>query len=479
MTKLIYEKSVEGRRGVIFDDDVEFPHSLPEELLRSSQAELPEVSELDTVRHFTELSHKNFSVDGNFFPLGSCTMKYNPKITEFAAGFEGFRNLHPHSVNVSEEGIQGVLEIIYSLEKMLCVITGMDEASLQPMAGAQGELTGMLIARKYHEKKGNRKNHVIVPDTSHGTNPASASMANFRVVTVKTSSAGIMDFKDFKNKINSETAAVMLTAPNTLGIFNPEIEKIARLARKMDALLYCDGANMNALLGKVRPGRIGFDMIHINLHKTFGAPHGGGGPGSGPVCVRRKLKEFLPGPVVKKKNGSFSISDSRKGSIGYLSTFFGNFSVLVKAYAYILLSGSDGLTEVSEKAVLNANYLKETLKEFYEIPYSGRCMHEFVFSAGRQAEKGVSAVDIAKYLIEKGFHPPTVYFPLIVKEAMMIEPTETESRQTLDRFASAMKKASRLSETDPRYLKKMPLNSPVGRLDEARAAKELKVVFKK
>ncbi|MDD5729887.1 MAG: aminomethyl-transferring glycine dehydrogenase subunit GcvPB [Candidatus Omnitrophica bacterium] len=474
--KLIFENSVKGRRGVTIPRcDVPENKELPGKYLREKEAMLPEVSELDVVRHFTNLSKMNFSIDGNFYPLGSCTMKYNPKFTEKAAGLESFLDLHPliPQIPKGEEHAQGALEVVYELEKLLCEIAGMAEFTTQPLAGAHGELTGVMLIAAYHKSKGDKRKYVIVPDSSHGTNPASAAIAGYQVLVVPTDKEGFMDLQEYKNKLNEEVAAVMLTCPDTLGIFNPRIKEIADLAHKQGALMYYDGANLNAMLGKARPGDLGFDVVHLNLHKTFATPHGGGGPGAGPVGVTEKLAEFLPVPrIIRKKDGRLSLEDKKPKSIGHIAPFYGNFGVMLKAYAYILLLGKSGLINASEIAVLNANYCFARLKNYYDIAYDLRCKHECVFSASRQAKNGVHAIDIAKYLIDKGFHPPTVYFPMIVKEALMIEPTETESKETLDRFIETMIEVAGLSETDPDAVKNAPLNMPIKRLDETKAARE-------
>jgi len=475
--QLIYEKSVKGRQGFrLSGSDVSRKTDIPKEYARDAKANLPEVSELDVVRHFTNLSRMNFSVDANFYPLGSCTMKYNPKFTEKVVNIEGFLELHPLIPQLSGGGklAQGSLEVIYRTEELLCEITGMNGFSMQPLAGAHGELTGAMLIAAYHNDKGNRRKHVIVPDSSHGTNPASAAIAGYDVIVVSTDKDGCMDLKEFEQKLSEDVAAVMLTCPNTLGIFNPNIKKIAAMAHKVDALMYYDGANLNAIMGKCRPGDIGFDVVHLNLHKTFATPHGGGGPGAGPVGVNEKLIEFLPiSRVIKLSDNSFGLDYNNPKSIGYIAPFYGNFAVILKAFAYMLLLGRSGLIEVSEKAVLNANYLLARLRDYYELPYDRRCMHECVFSASRQVEKGIHAIDIAKYLIDRGFHPPTVYFPLVVKEAMMIEPTETESKDTIDNFIDAMIEAAELVDTDPQAIKDAPQTTPIKRLDETKAAREL------
>jgi len=475
--ELIYEKSVAGRRGVRLPaSDVPAAAPLPGALTRSAPAELPELSELDVVRHFTLLSRRNVGVDTTFYPLGSCTMKYNGKAMEEAARL--FAPFHPMTALLpgGEEASQGSLGLLYQMGRALGEITGMDEVTCQPLAGAHGEMTGIMLIAAYHKAKGHRKKYIIVPDSSHGTNPASAAMAGYEIVTVPTAPYGDMDLDAFKAALSDQVAAVMMTCPNTLGLFNPHIKEICDLAHAAGALVYYDGANLNAVLGKMRPGDVGFDVVHVNLHKTFGTPHGGGGPGSGPVGVKKALVPFLPLPrIVRGEDGCFSLLADAPESIGRISGFFGNFGVIVRAYAYTLMLGREGLVEASELAVLNANYVMSRLKDLYDLPYDQTCMHECVFSAGRQMAHEVHAIDIAKFLIDKGFHPPTVYFPLIVKEAIMIEPTETESKGTLDAFIAAMREAAQLSEKDPAALKKAPVTTPISRLDETKAAREQKV----
>ncbi|AMM40047.1 glycine dehydrogenase subunit 2 [Candidatus Desulfofervidus auxilii] len=471
--QLIFEKSVKGRHGVKLPElDVPESEELPQAYRRTKAPFLPEVSELDVIRHFTRLSQLNYSIDTHFYPLGSCTMKYNPKFTEEIARIERFSNLHPL---LPEELVQGALEVIYETERSLCEITGMDGFSLQPLAGAHGELTGLLLITAFHKHYGHQKKYVIVPDSSHGTNPASAGVCGYELMVIPTARDGCMDLKKYKEKLNPEVAAVMLTCPNTLGIFNPHIMEIADLAHQAGALLYYDGANLNAIMGKMRPGDVGFDVVHLNLHKTFATPHGGGGPGAGPIGVKKQLVEFLPIPRIIKKDGKFSLEYDKPHSIGFIAPFYGNFLVVLKAHAYILLLGKSGLISVSEKAVLNANYIRAFLKDYYDLPFDRVCMHECVFSAKRQAEKGIRALDIAKYLIDKGFHPPTIYFPPIVKEALMIEPTETESKETLDEFIEVMIEIAKLAEEHPDVLKNTPVTTPVKRLDEVKAARELKL----
>ena len=477
--QLIYELSTPGRHGVkLPTSDVPAATSLPDSLLRKEAAGLPEVSELDLVRHFTNLSRLNFSVDTNFYPLGSCTMKYNAKVLENSAAL--FAPYHPMTALLPGGGdfCQGTLGMLFDLGQMLADITGMDEVTTQPLAGAHGEMTGILLVAAYHASKGNKvkKKYVVVPDSSHGTNPASASIAGYEIITVPTAPYGDMDLELFKQAMTDEVAAVMMTCPNTLGLFNPHIKEISDIAHSHDALMYYDGANLNAIMGKVKPGDIGFDVVHVNLHKTFGTPHGGGGPGSGPVGVKKSLIPFLPQPrIIMDDAGKLLLETDKSGTIGRTANFFGNFGVMAKAYAYIIMLGREGLIQVSELAVLNANYIKEKLKAYYDLPYDMTCMHECVFSASKQLKHGVHAIDIAKYLIDKGYHPPTVYFPAIVKEAIMIEPTETESKATIDAFIEVMIEAAQTAESNPQALHDAPLTMPISRLDETKAAREQNV----
>lgn len=481
--QLIYEKSKEGRRG-FFVPEPDVPaaeHRLSAQFCRAQAAELPQVSELDAVRHFTNLSRKNFSVDTNFYPLGSCTMKYNPKITEKIAALEHFASAHPLLPQLLGGGMlaQGSLEVLYEMEKLLCEITGMSAFTMQPLAGAHGELTGVMLIAAYHKASGSKRKYVLVPDSSHGTNPASAAIAGYEVVVIPTGPDGMMDMKEYTARMDGSVAAVMLTCPDTQGIFNPRIKEITDSAHAQGALMYYDGANLNPILGKCRPGDIGFDVVHLNLHKTFSTPHGGGGPGAGPVGVAAHLVSYLPIPrVAKRSDGSFALDYQRHNSIGYVAPFYGNFSVILKAYAYILLLGKEGLIKAGEHAVLNANYCRVKLKEYFEIPCDRICMHEFVASASRQLEQGVRALDIAKYLIDNGIHPPTIYFPLIVKEALMIEPTETESKETLDAFIAVMIEIARLTQKDPGLIRSAPVRMPVKRLDETLAARKPDVRWK-
>ncbi len=475
--ELIYEKSVRGRLGVrLPENDVPAAAPLPPALLRTGPAPLPELSELDLVRHFTLLSRRNVGVDTTFYPLGSCTMKYNGKAMEEAGRL--FTPFHPMVALLpgGEALVQGALAVLYLMGEQLKEITGMDEVTCQPLAGAHGELTGIMLIAAYHRAKGNRKKYVVVPDSSHGTNPASAAMVGYEVLTVPTAPGGDMDLESYRKVLSPEVAAVMMTCPNTLGIFNPHIKEICDLAHEVDAKVYYDGANLNAILGKVRPGDVGFDVVHVNLHKTFGTPHGSGGPGSGPVGVNRALAPFLPVPLVTQHDdGRYSLRDDLPQSIGRTANFFGNFGVVVRACAYAMMLGREGLMEVADLAVLNANYVMARLKDLYELPYDQTCMHECVFSASRQLQHGIHAIDIAKFLIDKGFHPPTVYFPLVVKEAIMIEPTETEGKATLDAFVEAMREAATMAEKDPDALHRAPVTTPISRPDETRAARDQRV----
>ena len=443
---------------------------LPDEIERK-ELNIPNLSRRDVMKHFVRLSQKNYGVDTGFYPLGSCTMKYNPKLLERIAFMDKVNFTSPLQ---HYSTVQGNLEIMYNLEKALCAITGMDAFTLQPAAGAHGEFTGMLITRAYFEWKKERRENVIVPDSAHGTNPASARMAGFNVIEIPSKN-GRVDIDALKSVVDEKTAAFMLTNPNTLGIFEKDIIQISKIIKDAGALLYYDGANLNAIMGKARPGDMGFDIVHLNLHKTFATPHGGGGPGAGPVGVKEFLSPFLPVPRVVKSGDGYALDYSSELSIGRVSRFFGNFGVIVKAYAYILMKGGDGLKNASERAVLNSNYLMEKLRRAgYEVPYYGRRMHEFVLSLKNFKERGARAIDVAKRLLDYGFHPPTVYFPLIVDEAFMIEPTEDESRQTLDAFADAMEK---ILKEDAEVLKSAP-HGEIGRVDEVKAAKEIKVTWK-
>ena len=476
---LIFEKSVEGKRGYRFPH-LDVPEKnisslIPNEHIRAVSPKLPEVSEPEVVRHFVNLSTKNHHIDKGFYPLGSCTMKYNPKINEETARLDGFRRIHPFE---DSQFIQGALQLLKELEVYLCEILGMDAVTLQPAAGSQGELTGILAARKYFNKKGEKRTKVIIPDSAHGTNPASVRIGGFQAVQVKSNVHGKLDFEQIKSTVDNDTAVFMITNPNTLGLFENSIEEIAEFVHHKGALMYMDGANMNALLGIARPGDMGFDIVHINLHKTFSAPHGGGGPGSGPVGVVKNLEQFLPVPRIIKENNIFSLDYNFTDSIGKVHSFFGNFSVCVKAYTYIRMLGPDGLKRVSENAIINANYLMKKLENVLDISYNTHCMHEFVASGENVKKYGVKTLDIAKRLLDFGIHSPTVYFPLIVKEALMIEPTETESLQTLDSFVKILKEIVAEAEKNPDTLINAPYNTPVRRLDEGKAGRELDIKYK-
>lgn len=472
-TPLIFEISQPGRRGYSLPacdvPEIAVDQLLPVECLRPTPPELPEVSELDTVRHFTRLSQRNYGLDSGFYPLGSCTMKYNPKVNEVVSRLEGFLNVHPYQ---AEETVQGSLEIMYKLDKMLAEITGMDRFSLQPAAGAHGELTGLLTIKAYHAHRQDiKRTKIVIPDSAHGTNPASASMAGFDVIQVKSNSRGGVDISSLREVMSEEIAGLMLTNPNTLGLFEENILEIADIIHQAGGLLYYDGANANAILGITRPGDMGFDVLHLNLHKTFGTPHGGGGPGSGPVGVKKDLISFLPKPLVEYQNSRYLLDNDRPLSIGRVKSFYGNFGVLVKAYSYILSLGPDGLREVSENAVLNANYLLHRLKDLFLLPYDRPCMHECVFSGLNYHDQGVAVLDIAKRLLDYGYHPPTIYFPLIVQEALMLEPTETESKETLDEFSETLHAIVEEIKTNPELVRLAPHRTFVQRLDEVGAAR--------
>ncbi|MBU1320650.1 MAG: aminomethyl-transferring glycine dehydrogenase subunit GcvPB [candidate division Zixibacteria bacterium] len=478
----IFEKSHPGRKGYTLPAvDVEtqpLDILIDKRFLRDSAPNLPEVSENEIMRHFVGMSVKNHHIDKGFYPLGSCTMKYNPKVNERTARYPGFASVHPLQLNHT---VAGALELLHATASYLAEIAGMHAVTLQPAAGAQGEFCGMLIARKYHIKNGNKRKYVVLPDSAHGTNPASVVLAGYQVKQVKSSEDGTLSPQALAEVVDEDTAAVMLTNPNTLGLFEKSVEEIAKIVHDAGALLYMDGANLNAQLGIVRPGDLGFDIVHFNLHKTFSTPHGGGGPGSGPVGVTEKLEPFLPYPVVSKKSddgaGKYYLNYNRPDSIGKLHAFYGNFGVIVRACTYILSNGAEGLREVAESAIVNANYLKEQLKEKYDLPHPQHCMHEFVLSGNRQKKRGVRTADIAKRLLDFGVHAPTCYFPLIVPEAIMIEPTDTETREVLDRFAEIMLQIDREVDEDPEMLRTAPHNTPVGRLDERKAATELDVVW--
>ncbi|MEL3957845.1 aminomethyl-transferring glycine dehydrogenase subunit GcvPB [Caldifermentibacillus hisashii] len=471
---LIFEISKPGRIGYSLPEidvpETDIDRLLPEDYIRTKEPELPEVSELDIIRHYTALSKRNHGVDSGFYPLGSCTMKYNPKINEDVARLPGFAHIHPLQ---DESSVQGALELMYDLMEHLKEITGMDEVTLQPAAGAHGEWTGLMLIRAYHEANGDfHKTKVIIPDSAHGTNPASATVAGFETITVKSNEFGLVDIDDLKRVVGSDTAALMLTNPNTLGLFEENIVEMAEIVHAVGGKLYYDGANLNAIMGKARPGDMGFDVVHLNLHKTFTGPHGGGGPGSGPVGVKKELIPFLPKPVLVKKNNEFFFDYDRPQSIGRVKPFYGNFGINVRAYTYIRTMGPDGLRQVTENAVINANYMMRSLAPYYDLPYDRHCKHEFVISGRRQKKLGVRTLDIAKRLLDFGFHPPTIYFPLNVEESVMIEPTETESKETLDAFIETMIQISKEAEENPEIVQEAPHTTVVGRLDETKAARK-------
>jgi glycine dehydrogenase subunit 2 len=474
--KLIYEKSHPGRRaGRVPDHGLPVP-DVPEELRRSEPPRLPEIAEPDLLRHFTELSTRNFGVDTGFYPLGSCTMKHNPRVNERLAALPGFRDLHPQE---DEEGAQGALRLCWELQEVLAEVTGLDAVSLQPAAGSQGELTGLMLMRAYfrERREDEQRRKIVIPDTAHGTNPASVTMAGYELTPVKTDARGNIDVEDLRGKVDEHTAGLMLTNPSTLGLFDENIEEIARTFHDAGALMYYDGANLNAVCGISRPGDMGFDIVHFNLHKTFSQPHGGGGPGGGPIAVGRRLEPFLPVPAIVRSGDAYGLDYDRPQSIGKVRGFLGPFGVFVRSYAFILAYGPQ-LREMSEVAVLNANYLLARLRDAYELPFDRLCMHEFVLSARPlKRQHGVTATDVAKRLMDYGFHPPTVYFPLVVPEALMIEPTETEAKETLDAFADAMLAIAEEAARDPELLKSAPHGRPVGRLDEVKAAKRVVVRY--
>lgn len=471
---LIFEVSTPGRIGCSLPEfdvpEVDLLKLVPQEYIREEEAALPEVSELDIMRHYTALSRRNHGLDSGFYPLGSCTMKYNPKINENVARFNGFAHLHPLQ---DESSVQGALELMYDLQEHLTEITGMDAVTLQPAAGAHGEWTGLMLIRAYHEAKGDTaRTKVIVPDSAHGTNPASAVVAGFEAVTVKSNEKGLVDLEDLRKVVGPDTAALMLTNPNTLGLFEEQILEMAEIVHEAGGKLYYDGANLNAVLSKARPGDMGFDVVHLNLHKTFTGPHGGGGPGSGPVGVKAELIPFLPKPVVAKSGERYFLDYDRPLSIGRVKPFYGNFGINVRAYTYIRSMGPDGLKAVTEYAVLNANYMMRRLAPYYDLPFDKHCKHEFVLSGKRQKKLGVRTLDIAKRLLDFGYHPPTIYFPLNVEECIMIEPTETESKETLDSFIEAMIQIAKEAEENPEIVQEAPHTTVVGRLDETQAARK-------
>lgn len=471
---LIFEVSKPGRIGYSLTDldvpEVDLSELLPDTMIRKQDAELPEVSELDIMRHYTALSNRNHGVDTGFYPLGSCTMKYNPKINEAVARIPGFANIHPLQ---DESTVQGAMEVAYDLQEHLCEITGMDEVTLQPAAGAHGEWTALMMIRAFHEANGDKgRTKVLVPDSAHGTNPASATVAGFDTITVNSDENGLVDIEDLKAKVGDDTAALMLTNPNTLGLFEEHIMEMAKIVHGAGGKLYYDGANLNAVMSKARPGDMGFDAVHLNLHKTFTGPHGGGGPGSGPVGVKKELAAFLPKPVLEKNGDVYTFNYDVPQSIGRVKPFYGNFGIYLRAYTYIRSMGPDGLKAVTENAVLNANYMMRRLEPYFDLPYPQHCKHEFVLSGRRQKKLGVRTLDMAKRLLDFGFHPPTVYFPLNVEEGMMIEPTETESKETLDSFIDAMIQIAKEVEENPEIVQEAPHTTVISRLDETKAARK-------
>ena len=476
MTKLIFEKSVEGTQGVkLTDEAIDLTFINDKYLSNTKDTILPEITELEVMRHYKELSDKNFCIEKGFYPLGSCTMKYNPKVNEMLACLDGFTMLHPHQ---DDEDAQGSLKLMYNLQEALKEVTGMDAMTLQPAAGAHGELCGMMIVKKYFETIGEDRKNVIIPDSAHGTNPASAAMCGFNIVEIKSNEKGLVDLDALKAVLDKNTAAIMLTNPNTLGLFEEDILEISKLVHEAGGLLYYDGANMNAIMGYTNPKLMGFDIVHLNLHKTFSTPHGGGGPGAGPVGVVEKLKDFLPVPTIEFDGKKYKRNYDVKHSIGKMKAFYGNFSVLIKAYAYILLMGKH-LKDASANAVLNANYMMNKLKKYYLLPHDRKCMHEFVLSGDWQKEQGVNTLGIAKRLMDGNFHPPTVYFPLIVHEAIMIEPTESETKERLDDFINNMIEIAEEIKTNPEEVLKHPLNTPVRKVDETLAARKPDLAYKK
>lgn len=470
--KTIFEKS-NGIDGINLTDEKENLNFFDKDLLRTSDTELPQMSELEVMRHYKELSDLNFCIEKGFYPLGSCTMKYNPKVNEFLSTLEGF-NIHP---NTSDKNAQGALKLMYDLQTALLKITGMDAITLKPSAGAHGEMTGMMIIKKYFDYIGEKRTKVIIPDSAHGTNPASAKMAGFDIVEIKSNEKGQVDIDSLKAVLNEDVAAIMMTNPNTLGIFEERVEEISKLMHDNGSLLYYDGANFNAIMGYTNPKLMGFDVVHLNLHKTFSTPHGGGGPGAGPVAVVEKLKDFLPTPTIEFDGNKYFRNYNVKNSIGSIKDFYGNFSVFVRAYAYILMLGQN-LKHASENAVLNANYLKEKLKKYYDLPYDEPCMHEFVLSGEKQKqESGVSTLHIAKALMDGNTHPPTVYFPLIVHEAIMIEPTESEQKEKLDEFVDTMIEIAKMAKDNPEEILSAPHTTPVKKIDEVTAARHPDLKF--
>ncbi len=468
--RLLFESGSPGRTALLWPEKTPaVSNNIPQEYLREDIAGFPEMSELEVLRHFTRLSQRNYAIESQFYPLGSCTMKYNPKVNEVVARYPGFSLVHPLAPATL---IQGALELLYSLEQMLAEIGGMDDVSLQPSAGAQGELTGLMLIRAYLSAQGNPRKKIIVPDTAHGTNPASSALCGYDVLQISSNEQGVIAPAAVADAMDDDVAALMVTNPNTLGLFEKNIAAIAEVVHGKGGLVYLDGANLNALMGIAKPGHMGVDVLHMNLHKTFSTPHGGGGPGAGPVAVKRFLRDFLPTPRIEKTASGFEVVEDRPASIGRVRSFFGNFGVLVRAYAYILALGGNGLEETSRVALLNANYIRSKLEKYYQLAYNEPCMHECIFTDRLQHKNGVSTLDIAKRLLDYGFHPPTIYFPLVVSGALMIEPTETETPETLDRFIEAMIAIAREARETPDLVKNAPYTTPVRRLDEAKAARK-------
>ena len=475
--KLLFEIGKTGRMGSSLPEfDVPKTNALPEGSQRLNEPGLPEITEQEAMRHFTLLSRKNMGVDTNFYPLGSCTMKYNPKFHERIVGLPGFADLHPLLPQLRNGGTltQGALAVIYETEQILCKLLGFSQFTMQPLAGAHGELAGVMLIAAYHKAKGDSARKVmLIPDAAHGTNPASAAMAGFTTKEIPTDNDGNVDLKVLKESLSDEVAGLMLTCPSTVGLFDRNVEEVCKLVHNAGGLVYGDGANLNAIMGRVRPGELGFDVMHVNLHKTFATPHGAGGPGSGPVGVCEKLVPYLPvSRIAKRADGVFALEYNHNESVGYIAPFYGNFGVILKAFAYMLTLGRKGFIRVSENAVLSANYIRKRLAPYYDQQFDRNCMHECVFSGSRQVKHGVHTLDIAKALIDRGFHPPTIYFPMIVPEALMIEPTETESKEEIDRFIDAMIEIAELAEQEPDEITKCPVNTAVGRLDETRAARD-------
>jgi glycine dehydrogenase subunit 2 len=476
--KTIFEKSASNRKGYSLPfseiDKTNFEDKIPKHLLRDEEAHLPEVTEFDVVRHFTRLSHLNYSIDTNFYPLGSCTMKYNPRINEELARLDGFANTHPHQMPTT---VQGNLALMYELQHDLAEISGLDAVTLQPAAGAHGEFTGLLMMRAYHQANGNPRSKVIIPDSAHGTNPASAHICGYQVITVKTGADGILHPEQVKEVMDEEVACLMVTNPSTLGLFESHVKEICDIVHDQGGLVYCDGANMNALIGVARPGDMGIDCMHYNLHKTFTTPHGGGGPGSGPVAVKKVLEPYLPIPIIVKNDQGYDLEFNRPSSIGRVRSFFGNFGMFVRALTYIKELGPEGIRKTCQMAVLNANYLRAKLEKTLTLAYQRESLHEVIFSDQFLKGKKIKTLDVAKRLIDFGFHPPTVYFPLIVKGSLMMEPTETESMETLDEFVQAVEKIVEEIDQNPDQLLNAPFNAPRRRLNETKAVREPKLRF--